>query len=99
MMTKSVWAAVLTGAIIVGSNSSAVACACCGTWKVTRVPANDVLNIRSGPGVHHRKVGAIPSGSACVVKTGECAGNWCKISYVEYRGWVSTRYLRYFKSP
>jgi len=83
----------VVGLMIAPTNSEA--CACCGTWQVKNVAENDQLNIRSGPGVGYGVVGGIPSGSACVIKSGQCRGNWCKISYAEYAGWVSTRYLRW----
>jgi len=78
---------------LISAPMSAQACACCGTWKVKNVAANDQLNIRSGPGVRYRVVGGVPSGSACVIKTGQCQGNWCKINFAQYDGWVNTRYL------
>ena len=83
----------LIGLMIAPATSHA--CACCGTWKVTNVADNDHLNIRSGPGVRFRVVGAIPPHSACVIKTGQCRGNWCRVAYAEFKGWVSTRYLRW----
>lgn len=83
--------------ILAGGSAPVSACACCDTWKVVRVASNDVLNIRSGPGTRFAKVGAIPSGSGCVVKTGRCRGNWCRVSYIKQKGWVSTRYLEYIK--
>ncbi len=85
--------------VLIASAAPSFACACCGTWQVTKVASDDVLNIRSGPGVKNKIVGVIPSGSACVIKTGKCYKNWCRISYAGQKGWVSNRYLRYFKSP
>ena len=73
--------------------SASQACACCGTWKVKNVASWDNLNIRSGPGPGYNVVGAIPSESACVIKTDQCQGGWCKISYAEFNGWVNTKYL------
>ncbi|MGF1651444.1 MAG: SH3 domain-containing protein [Hyphomicrobiaceae bacterium] len=75
------------------------ACACCGTWKVTGVASNDVLNIRSGPGVSYAKIGSIPPDTACVWKSAGCSGNWCRVSYAGVEGWANTRYLTYFAKP
>ena len=80
---------------LVGAAASSWACACCGSWQVVNVEHWDVLNIRSGPSVKYQKVGEIPADSACVIRENECRGNWCRISYAEYRGWVNVRYLRY----
>ena len=55
----------------------------------------DSFNIRSGPGVKFQKVGEIPAGSACVSRTKECRGRWCRVSYADYTGWVNVRYLRW----
>lgn len=88
---------VAAGLISVAATPS-FACACCGTWKVTNVASWDVLNIRSGPSASYSKVGSIPSGSACVIKTGSCNGKWCPISYANKSGWVHSGYLSYFKN-
>ena len=81
------------------SATPAWACACCGTFQVVKVAPDDVLNIRTGPGIRYRIKGGIPSGSACVIKTGRCKGRWCKIIYGQTRGWVHAGYLRYMASP
>lgn len=75
----------------------AAACACCGTYQVTGVAADDVLNIRSGPGTQYSTVGAIPSGSGCVLKTRRCVRRWCKVEYAGVKGWAHTGFLRYMK--
>ncbi len=96
-MFKPALLAILMVPLLALGSSPSMACACCGTWKVSRVAAGDVLNIRSGPGPHYNIVGQIPSGSGCVVKTGKCIVNWCAISYADQKGWVSNRYLSYIK--
>lgn len=88
--------ALVLGALTINAGP-VVACACCGTWKVTGVAQDDVLNIRAGPGPHYEKVGEIPSGSGCVIKSDECTMNWCRVTYAEQKGWVSTRYLSYIE--
>ncbi len=66
---------------------------------VTGVPANDVLNVRAGPGTNHRIVGALGNGSQ--VRNLGCrmqgSSRWCRIemqSDMRERGWVNARYLR-----
>ncbi len=65
---------------------------------VTGVSANDILNVRSGPGVRYKVVGALGNGSR--VRMLDCAmqGNarWCQIEMLtdmRERGWVNARYL------
>ena len=92
--------AILAAGLALGtllSAGSAWACACCGTYKVVGVASDDVLNIRSGPGVSYDIVGVIPSGSGCVIRSRTCRRRWCKVQYVGMRGWVNSRYLRYIK--
>lgn len=82
---------------VAAAAAPSVACACCGTWQVANVAVGDVLNIRLGPGSGYAKVGTIPFGSACVIKTGACKRNWCRIGYAQMSGWVNMKYLRYLK--
>ncbi|MGH1419734.1 MAG: SH3 domain-containing protein [Hyphomicrobiaceae bacterium] len=82
---------------LIASTGRSMACACCDTWQVVNVAKGDVLNIRSGPSTRFRKIGSIPNGSGCVVKLGACKRHWCRISYIDQKGWVSSRYLRYIK--
>jgi len=89
--------ALLFGLMIASAPSQA--CACCGTWKVINVANGDVLNIRSGPGADNTIVGTIPSGSACVLKSAQCEGKWCRVAYDKTIGWVNTRYLRFMAEP
>jgi hypothetical protein len=66
---------------------------------VTGVAADDVLNVRSGPGINHGIVGALGNGDQ-VRKLGcESHGNarWCQIEMMtdmRERGWVNARYLK-----
>ncbi len=91
----SVAASVAFAALV--SAGSAFACACCGTWQVVGVADKDVLNMRAGPGVRYRKIGAIPSGTGCVIKSATCRRRWCRVSYAGQSGWAHSRYLRYLK--
>ncbi len=80
---------------LLGAAASSWACACCGSWQVVNVQSWDVLNVRSGPSVSYRIVGEIAAGTACVSKTDECRGNWCRVSYADFSGWANVRYLRW----
>jgi len=66
--------------------------------NVSGVPANDVLNVRSGPGTSHGIVGALGNGDQ--VRNLGCQGHgkarWCQIEMMtdmRERGWVNARYL------
>jgi len=66
---------------------------------VTGVAANDVLNVRSGPGTNDRIVGALGNGDQ--VRNLGCqshgSSRWCQIEMMtdmHERGWVNTRYLK-----
>lgn len=87
----------LIAGAFVSLSTPASACACCGTWQVTNVAPDDVLNMRAGPNVSYAKVGEIPAGSACVIRTGGCVAKWCRVSYADITGWVNVKYLRYKK--
>ncbi len=93
------FAAAVLAAVLTAQSTGAQACACCGTYQVVGVAADDALNIRSGPGAAYPRIGSIPSGSACVIRQGACSRSWCKVSYAETKGWVNTRYLRYMARP
>lgn len=66
--------------------------------QVTSVAANDVLNVRSGPGTGYRVVGALGNGDR-VRNLGcqsEGRSRWCEIEMMtdmRERGWVNSRYL------
>lgn len=65
---------------------------------VRGVPANDVLNVRGGPGTNYRIVGALANGDRVHNLGCEAHGKarWCHIemmSDMRERGWVNARYL------
>ena len=69
------------------------------TGRVRGVPANDVLNVRSGPGTGNSIVGALSNGDT--VRTLRCqnvgSSRWCEIEMMtdmRERGWVNARYLQ-----
>ncbi len=95
IIRTSIAVVVLLGSSVLAG--AAHACACCGTYKVVDVQPGDVLNMRAGPGASYRMLGAIPSGSGCVIKSRQCRRSWCKVSYAGQSGWVHSRYLAYVK--
>lgn len=66
------------------------------TYTVASFASGGVLNMRTGPGVHHRLVVSIPVG-ATGIKKGECRSpddgkskhQWCRIRWRGYVGWAS----------
>lgn len=57
------------------------------------VAADDLLNVRSGPGTRFPVTGALSAGTCDVELTETCEGNWCQITADRVSGWVNTRYL------
>lgn len=68
-------------------------------WEVTNVPANDMLNVRAGPGTGNEIVGELANGDVARNLGCEMQGQsrWCQIeagSEMKFTGWVNGRYLR-----
>ena len=68
------------------------------TARVTGIAANDVLNVRSGPGTNFRKVGALANRDRVKILQCQTQGStrWCEIEMMtdmRERGWVNGRYL------
>ena len=69
------------------------------TMRVTGVAANDVLNVRSGPGTDNGIVGALANGDSVRMLGCQDVGSsrWCEIEMMtdmRERGWVNARYLQ-----
>lgn len=66
-------------------------------YRVTGVRTDDVLNIRSGPGVTHPVIGEIRPDGTGVQITGDATELdtelWVPITYQGITGWVNSRYL------
>ncbi|MGD9783650.1 MAG: SH3 domain-containing protein [Hyphomicrobiaceae bacterium] len=62
-------------------------------FRVTRVDASDVLNVRSGPSEYHAAVGVIPPNSRSVRVVGRCRDAWCPVRHGRTSGWVNSYYL------
>jgi uncharacterized protein YraI len=54
----------------------------------------DTLRVRSGPGIAHAPIGAIPSDACHVRQLSDCRGQWCRVAWRGHVGWVNTFYLR-----
>ena len=77
-----------------------------GCLIVTRVAANDVLNMRSGPGASYRVVDVLPPGNhviihldgPCVPRTVKPSSRWCKVTHYNgdrtTKGWIKRLYTR-----
>ena len=61
-------------------------------YDVSGVAADDVLNVRAGPGVGFAVVGALDH-DATRVEVLAIDGNWAQVNAGETAGWASTRYL------
>lgn len=64
-----------------------------GSFVVTNVRENDVLNVRSGPSSEFDVVAALKPGSRGVAITGECQSEWCPVRHAGASGWVNSVYL------
>jgi uncharacterized protein YraI len=64
-------------------------------YRVIGVAANDVLNVRQGPGARFPVVGTLPPDSRGVrlASAVECVGVWCQANFQNASGWVNTLYL------
>lgn len=59
----------------------------------TMATAATDLNVRSGPGVQHEVIGAIPAGAEATVVGCIEAANWCEVSHDGLSGWSYGDYL------
>lgn len=62
-------------------------------FRVLRVAANDVLNVRRGPSEYDVPVGNIPPDGRGIEITGDCRNYWCPIRFARTTGWVNGLYL------
>jgi uncharacterized membrane protein len=65
-------------------------------FDVTDVAADDVLNVRAGPGTGHPVIGMLaPDAERIEVVAHDRTGHWGQVNLGERAGWVSMRYLAY----
>lgn len=63
------------------------------TYRVVRVAANDVLNLRRKPHSEAPVVGTIPPSGNRIRLTGYCVGEWCPVTHGRKSGWAHRYYL------
>ncbi|WP_430449869.1 peptide-binding protein [Rhodophyticola sp.] len=64
-------------------------------YDVRGVAADDVLNVRAGPGVGHPVIGALlPGASGIEVVSASADGRWLMLNADETAGWASAFYLQ-----
>lgn len=81
-----------------GTSNAPVATGAGSVVEVTGVPADDVLNVRSGPGTGNSITGALGNGSQVRILGCQTVGSarWCEIEMMtdmRERGWVNARFL------
>ena len=68
-----------------------------GMACVQGVRPDDVLWMRTGPGVRFRRESSLPFNECNIRVINNCRGNWCIVETSEgATGWVNTRYLRIY---
>lgn len=73
-------------------------------FALVNVPDKGVVNLRSGPGREHARVGALSAQMVDVPLTGNVAGEWPRVWYEVRRtgggvGWVGGHYVTEYRSP
>ena len=63
------------------------------SYRVARVDADDVLNIRRWPSAEAEPIGVIRPDSQGVKLSGECRRDWCPVTHRGLTGWVNRYYL------
>lgn len=66
------------------------------SWSVRGVAADDVLNVRGGPGADQMKVGELPpytTGVRVIERREVGRATWSRIEHGATRGWVNSQYL------
>ena len=58
---------------------------------VSAATVTDNLNLRSGPGLSHDVIGAIPAGSD--VRVLNCSRSWCRVAFNDTTGFASRRFI------
>ena len=77
--------AVLASALAVGL----VFCAPPANAAITHTTTN--LNLRAGPGTHHRVKAIIPAGAPIDIES--CGDTWCYMAWAGHVGYVKHQYL------
>ncbi len=67
-------------------------------YKVVGVRKNNILNVRSSPGLKSKIIGSFAYNEALVEVTGRF-GRWLRVNLGESSGWVYSNYLQSIKLP
>jgi uncharacterized protein YraI len=63
------------------------------SFRVARVDADDMLNVRSGPAIFYPSVGSLLPEERGVKVVGPCRADWCPIRHGRIAGWVNRNFL------
>lgn len=88
--------------LFVGLASNAISEILPGTYSISRNVSDGILNMRSGPGLGHSIIIAVPAGSTGVQVSscrapddrGRSRFDWCRAVWNGHSGWLSSRGLR-----
>lgn len=97
-MRKSIVTAA-TAALFALAHPGPVQAGVAGEYEVVGVEAEDMLKMRSGPGIGYRILVGLPNGTLVRVYSCEQSGStrWCKVALSKARtlkGYVSAAYLK-----
>jgi len=97
-MRRAIIAALVAG-VTVAQGVHPAAAASLGLFEVTGVEGEDMLKMRTGPGVDYNVIVGLPNGTVLRVQSCTQTGStrWCKVSLDQARslkGYVSWAYLR-----
>ena len=71
--------------------SLAAAAVLLSAGAVSAATLTDNLNLRSGPGISHNIIGAMPAGSD--VRVLSCGPSWCRVVWNDTTGYASRRFI------
>jgi uncharacterized protein YraI len=96
-MCAKVVAVILGIVAAIGVNSLVFAQISPGTYSIANDVSGGIQNLRSGPGLSHSLVVAIPAGADHVTieqcqpaDDGRTRYNWCRAAWKGHRGWISS---------
>jgi len=84
---------VFAGLAILGATLVAPSLANAQNQTVIAYTTATALNLRDGPGTQFRVITAMPRGSQVEVSYCSTNEDWCFMTYGQYSGWASSRYL------
>jgi SH3-like domain-containing protein len=88
-----VLAAILLAALAAATSARADPIAIGAEHCVVNVRADDVLNLRTGPGAGHHAQAGLRYGECGIVVVAACRGLWCPVENGHHAGWVHRQFL------